>query len=204
MNNKEQYKTYLMLKLKQQISAGNLSSEGSVVSEDSQDKTIVKEEAQLQGNYRQILDDIAQNAHILYGSRTIEGMASLVVEDIATFIDRARQYIERHNPYRSEQELLTRCTAFDNETFAAHWELLYPYLQKRYAVKELNLPFYIDEFRVIGMEEYTYLRMEFLSDWESALLRKEIAYELEILGRARKQIERHIVERVKIFYGCKY
>lgn len=35
MNDKEQYKTYLMLKLKQQISAGKSSSEGSVVSEDS-------------------------------------------------------------------------------------------------------------------------------------------------------------------------
>lgn len=204
MNDKEQYKTYLMLKLQQQISAGNSPSEGSVVSEDSQDKTIVKEATQLRENYRQILDDIAQNAHILYGSRTKDGMASLVVEDIATFIDRARQYIELHNPYRSEQELLTRCTAFDNETFAAHWESLYPYLQKRYVMKELNLSFYIDEFPVVGMEEYTYLRMEFLSDWESALLRKEIAYELEILGRARKQIERHIAERVKIFYGCNY
>lgn len=205
MNDKEQYKTYLMLKLKQQISAGNSSSEGSVVPEDSRDKTIEKEETQLQESYRQVLDDIAQNTHILYGSRTIDGMASLVVEDIATFIDSARQYIELHNPYRSEQELLTRCTAFDNGTFAAHWELLYPYLQKRYTtVKDLNLPFYIDEFPVIGMEEYTYLRMEFLSDWESALLRKVIAYELEILGRARKQIERYITERVKIFYGCNY
>lgn len=164
----------------------------------------MKEEIQLHGSYRQVLDDIAQNTHILYGSRTIDGMASLVVEDIATFIDSARQYIELHNPYRSEQELLTSCAAFNNGTFAAHWEQLYPYLQKRYTVKELNLPFYIDEFPVIGMEEYTYLRMEFLSDWESALLSKEIAYELEILGRARKQIERYIAERVKIFYGCNY
>ena len=204
MNDKEQYKTYLMVKLQQQISAGNSPGEGSVVSEDSQDKTIVKEATQLQGNYRQILDDIAQNVHILYGCRTIDGMASLVVEDIATFIDSTRQNIEQQNHYRSEQELLPRCTAFDNETFAAHWELLYPYLQKRYVMKELNLPFYIDEFPVVGMEEYTYLRMEFLSDWESALLRKEIAYELEILGRALIQIERHFAERVKIFYGCNY
>ena len=66
MNDKEQYKTYLMLQLKQQISADNSPSEGSVVSEDSQDKTIAKEATQLQENYRQILDDIAQNAHILY------------------------------------------------------------------------------------------------------------------------------------------
>lgn len=193
-----------MLKLKQQISAGKSSSEGSVVSEDSRDETTAKEGTQLRGSYRQVLDGIAQNAHILYGSKIIDGMASLVVEDIATFIDSARQYIELHNPYCSEQDLLTRCTAFDNETFAAHWDLLYPYLQERYAVKELNLPFYIDEFPVIDMEEYTYLRMEFLSDWESALLRKEIAYELEILGRARKQIEKHVAERVKIFYGCNY
>lgn len=193
-----------MLKLKQQISAGKSSSEGSVVSEDSWDETIAKEGTQFRESYRQVLDDIAQNAHILYGSRTIDGMASLVTEDIATLIDNVRQNIELHNPYRSEQDLLARCMAFDNGTFAAHWDLLYPYLQKRYAVKELNLPFYIDEFPVIGMEEYTYLRMEFLSDWESALLRKEIAYELEILSRARRQIEKHIAERIKIFYGCNY
>ena len=193
-----------MLKLKQQISAGKSSSEGSVVSEDSWDETIAKEGTQFRESYQQVLDDIAQNAHILYGSRTIDGMASLVTEDIATLIDNVRQNIELHNPYRSEQDLLARCMAFDNGTFAAHWDLLYPYLQKRYAVKELNLPFYIDEFPVIGMEEYTYLRMEFLSDWESALLRKEIAYELEILSRARRQIEKHIAERIKIFYGCNY
>ena len=200
MNDKEQYKTYLMLKLKQQISAGNSPSGGSVVSEDSQDKTIVKEATQLRENYRQILDDIAQNAHILYGSRTIEGMASLVVEDIATFIDSARQYIELHNPYRSEQELLTpeirKALEGDLQNIKAY--------VLGDTVKELNLPFYIDEFLIIGMEEYTYLRMEFLSDWESALLRKVIAYELEILGRARKQIERHIAERIKLFYGCNY
>lgn len=193
-----------MLKLKQQISAGKSSSEGSVVSEDSWDETIAKEGTQFRESYRQVLDDIAQNVHILYGSRTIDGMASLVTEDIATLIDNVRQNIELHNPYRSEQDLLARCMAFDNGTFAAHWDLLYPYLQKRYAVKEVNLPFYIDEFPVTGMEEYTYLRMEFLSDWESALLRKEIAYELEILSRARRQIEKHIAERIKIFYGCNY
>lgn len=204
MNDKEQYKTYLMLKLKQQISADNSPSEGSVVSEDSWDETIAKEGTQFRESYRQVLDDIAQNVHILYGSRTIDGMASLVTEDIATLIDNVRQNIELHNPYRSEQDLLARCMAFDNGTFAAHWDLLYPYLQKRYAVKEVNLPFYIDEFPVTGMEEYTYLRMEFLSDWESALLRKEIAYELEILSRARRQIEKHIAERIKIFYGCNY
>lgn len=204
MNDKEQYKTYLMLSLRQRISADNPSDKESDISGNSWNEAVAEEVPQLRESYRQVLDDISQNAHILYGSQTIDGMASLVVEDIATLIDNARQYIELHNPYRSERDLLNRCTAFDNETFAAHWNLLHPYLQKRYVVKELDLPFYIDEFPVTSMEEYTYLRMEFLSDWESALLRKEIAYELELLARARKQLEKYIGERIKTYYGSNY
>lgn len=139
-----------------------------------------------------------------YGSRTIDGIAELAAEDIATYIDSVGQDIEEHNPYKSERELYERCKAFDDDKFAEHWDRLHPYLAERYQPRELNVPFYIDKFPMQAVDEYTATRQEFLHDWDIALLRKEIVYELEILMRVRRKLEKYIADRIRPFYNSNY
>lgn len=191
MNDKEQYKTYFLLQIERRNNSNGVEYEMRC-----------NEFTELRPSYRQVLDALAENVHILYGCRTIDGMTLLIADEIATHIDNARQEIERRYPCRQERDLWTRCMAFDDTMFAAHWDRLHPYLYKRYTNEELNIPFYLAEFATIERDTYSAIRLEFLSDWDCALLRKEITYELEILNSLRYRIERYIVERIKSYYGC--
>ena len=203
MSNKEDYKKYLLMR----IGANNNSRNGN--SNDDGDNgggnaDFSEPAPDIRESFRQVLDEIADNAHMLYGSSTVDGIAEFAAEDIAEYIDHVGQYIDEHTPYKSERELYERCKAFDDDGFAEHWDLLHPYLAKRYQLEELNVPFYTDEFQTLAGEEYAATRQEFLHDWDIALLRKEIAYELEILSRTRHALEKQIEDRIKSFYGCNY
>lgn len=135
---------------------------------------------------------------------TVEGLAELVADEVADRLDRARQFIDSQNPFRVERDLWNRCSAFDDEAFAAHWVQLRPWLEKRYTDKELSLSFYDAELRSAAPIEYGYVRQEFLSEWDRALMRREITWELEILSRVRQQIEYTAGNRIKGFYGSDF
>ena len=204
MSNKEEYKKYLLMRIGANNSSRNGNSNDDENNGSGGDADFSEPAPNIRESFRQILDEIADNAHMLYGSSTVDGIAEFAAEDIAEYIDRVEKYIEEHNPYKSERELYERCKAFDDDEFAEHWDRLHPYLAKRYQPEELNIPFYIDEFPTLADEEYAATRQEFLHDWDIALLRKEIAYELEILSRVRQALEKQIEDRIKSFYGCDY
>lgn len=150
--------------------------------------------------FRQILDEIADN-DLCHGSHMIRGMVQWIAEEVAEWLDAVRTHVEAHNPYKAERNLLEHCKLFDNNKFAGHWPLLWPWLGTRYSESELDLPFYIEEFSDdvhIGNDA---IRCEFLADWEQALLRKEIRYELEILAFARRQFGHPLENRTKSFGG---
>lgn len=209
MNNKEEYKKYLLMRIEANNSKNANSNDdgdnGSGSEGEGEGYCDFSEPApNIRESFRQVLDEIADNAHIMYGSKTVDGIADFAAEDIAEYIDRVEQYIEENNPYKSERELYERCKAFDDDEFAEHWDRLHPYLAKRYQPEELNVQFYIDEFPTLADEEYAATRQEMLHDWDIALLRKEIAYELEILSRMRHALEKQFEDRIKSFYGCNY
>ncbi len=203
MSNKEEYKKYLLMCLDANNS-GNGNGSGGESGGSGDDVAFDEPAPDLRESFRQVLDEIAGNAHLQYGCRTINGIAELAAEDIAAYIDSVGQDIEEHNPYKSERELYERCKAFDDDEFAEHWDRLHPYLADRYQPGELDVPFYIDEFPMQAVNEYAVTRQEFLHDWDIALLRKEIAYELEILKRVRLKLERYIEDRIKSFYNSNY
>lgn len=204
MSNKEEYKKYLLMRIGANNSSRNKNSSDDEPKDSAGDTDFSEPAPDIRESFRQVLDEIADNAHMLYGSSTVDGIAEFAAEDIAEYIDHVGQYIDEHTPYKSERELYERCKAFDDDGFAEHWELLHPYLTKRYQPEELNIPFYIDEFPTLAGEEYAATRLELLHDWDIALLRKEIAYELEILSRMRHALEKQIEDRIKSFYGCNY
>lgn len=201
MSNKEEYKKYLLMCLGANNS-GNGNGSGGESS--GGDAAFDEPAPDIRESFRQVLDEIAGNAHLQYGCRTIGGITEAATEDIAAYIDSVGHDIGEHNPYKSERELYERCKAFDDDQFAEHWDRLHPYLSERYQPGELDVPFYIDEFPMQTVDEYTVTRQEFLHDWDTALLRKEIACELEILKRVRRKLEKYIEDRIKSFYGCKY
>lgn len=196
MNDKACYKSYLLQLLSEsengQTSTGAAAADSGIGSDG---------EPELRDSFRRILEELAADPHIRYGSSSVAGMDELIAGEIAERLDDVRQYIADNNPFRAERDLLARCSAFDCEQFEAHWEQLYPYLQRRHTPEELNLPFYIVEFAETLPTEYDDIRQEFLSDWDRALYRKEIEYELLILNRIRQRLQPSLDERIKSFYG---
>lgn len=197
MNDKAHYKSYLLHLLSdenevQAVISGSLAGAGQATASKA---------FGLRDSFRMILEELAADPHIRYGSSSVTGMSELIAEEIAERLDGIRQYIADNSPFRTERDLLARCSAFDCEQFAAHWERLYPYLQRRYTPEELNLPFYIKEFDETLPSEYDSIRQEFLSDWDRALYRREIEYELQILNRMRQQLQPGLDNRIKSFYG---
>ncbi len=187
MSDKEIYKAYLLHLLGEQT-ADNGGSE-------------TKGGADIRESFRLTLESIAANVHIRYGSRSIEGIAELVAEEVAECIDNARDIIESQSPFRQERNLWMRCKEFDNSTFDTHWPSLCPWLRKRYSEKELDISFYNKELMVAMTAEYDCIRVSFFDDWGGALLRREIAYELEALSQVRRRVEMSVVERVKELYN---
>lgn len=154
--------------------------------------------------FRRTLEALAANAHLQYGSHTVEGLAELVAEEVADSLDRARQFIDTQSSFRVDRDLWNRYSAFDDEAFAAHWAQLHPWLEKRYTDEELNLTFYDAELRSSTPIESGYVWLEFLAEWDRALMRREIVWELEVLSRARRQIEYTVGNRIKEFYESNY
>lgn len=190
MSNKNEYKKYLLMRIDLNTRTRNGES----------DADFNEPVPDIRESFRKVLDEIADNAHILYGNTTIDGIAAFAAEDIAEYIDHIGKYLEKNNPYHSERKLYERCRQFDSNIFAQHWDRLHPYLRKRYETDELNIQFYADEFTLSCSDEYPAVQKEFMFDWDVALLRKEIAYEIEILSRVRREIEKNVEERLKTFY----
>lgn len=199
MSDRERYKSYLL----HLLSDRNTDEAGATGGDISGTAASPGGEA-LRESFRRTLEALAANAHLQYGSRTVEGLAELVADEVADRLDRARQFIDSQNPFRVERDLWNRCSAFDDEEFAAHWAQLRPWLEKRYTDEELSLTFYDVELRSAAPIEYGYVRQEFLSEWDRALMRREIAWELEILSRVRQQIEYTAGNRIKGFYGSDF
>ncbi len=198
MNDRERYKSYLLQLLSDRgnsvasAAGGNASGVADFGGET------------LRESFCRTLEVLAANAHLQYGSHTVEGLAELVADEVADRLDRARQFIDTQSPFRVERDLWSRCSAFDDEAFAAHWGQLRPWLEQRYTDEELSLPFYDAELRSSTPTEYGYVRLEFLAEWDRALMRREIAWELEVLSRARRQIEYTVGNRIKEFYESNY
>lgn len=198
MSDRERYKSYLLQLLSDRgNSAAGAAGGNASGAADSGGET-------LRESFRRTLEALAANAHLQYGSHTVEGLAELVAEEVADRLDRARQFIDTQSPFRVERDLWSRCSAFDDEAFAAHWTQLRPWLEKRYTDGELSLSFYDAELRSAAPIEYGYIRQEFLSEWDRALMRREITWELEILSRVRQQIEYTAGNRIKGFYGSDF
>lgn len=195
MSDRERYKSYLL----HLLSDRNADEAGATGGDIFGTAASPGGEA-LRESFRRTLEALAANAHLQYGSRTVEGLAELVADEVAGRLDRARQFIDSQNPFRVERDLWNRCSAFDDEEFAAHWAQLRPWLEKRYTDGELSLSFYDAKLRSAAPIEYGYVRQEFLSEWDRALMRREITWELEILSRIRQQIEYTAGNRIKGFY----
>lgn len=196
MNDKACYESYL-LQLLSEPEHGQTSAGAAAAGSGIGDGGV----PELRDSFRKILEELAADPHIRYGSSSVAGMGELIAEEIAGRLDGVRQYIAANSPFQIERDLLVRCSAFDCSRFAAHWEQLYPYLQRRYTPEELNLPFYIAEFAETLPTEYDNIRQEFLLDWDRALYRKEVEYELLILNRMRRSLQPGLDERIKSFYG---
>lgn len=194
MSDRERYKSYLL-----HLLSDRNADEAGATGGDISGTTASPGGEALRESFRRTLEALAANAHLQYGSRTVEGLAELVADEVADRLDRARQFIDSQNPFRVERDLWNRCSAFDDEAFAAHWVQLRPWLEKRYTDKELSLSFYDAELRSAAPIEYGYVRQEFLSEWDRALMRREITWELEILSRVRQQIEYTAGNRIKGF-----
>ncbi len=199
MSDRERYKSYLL-----HLLSDRNADEAGATGGDISGTTASPGGEALRESFRRTLEALAANAHLQYGSRTVEGLAELVADEVADRLDRARQFIDSQNPFRVERDLWNRCSAFDDEAFAAHWVQLRPWLEKRYTDKELSLSFYDAELRSAAPIEYGYVRQEFLSEWDRALMRREITWELEILSRVRQQIEYTAGNRIKGFYGSDF
>lgn len=199
MNDRERYKSYLLQLLsdRENSAAGAAGGNASGAAADF-------DGGALRESFRRTLEALAANAHLQYGSRTVEGLAELVAEEVADRLGKARQFIDTQNPFRVERDLWNRCSAFDDEAFTAHWGQLRPWLEQRYTDEEMSLSFYNAELRSAAPIEYGYVRQEFLSEWDRALMRREITWELEVLSRARQRIEYTVGNRIKEFYESNY
>lgn len=159
------------------------------------------EPVDLDQSVSQTLDTLAAHTHLLYGCATIQGLAEEAIDEAVSYIERALSFIRQNSPYASERDLWQRCEAFDDGTFDAHWDRLHPYLGQRYTPSELNIHFFVTEFEAVLGPEYPLLRRSFLEDWDRALWLKEMAYELEILNRVRRQLERVLTTRITAFFS---
>ena len=199
MATKEQLRNYLIERLREEAASSGYKTDLIPAPQEGEE---MGRDAAIDESVKRTLDAIATNTHLLYGCTTVEGIAEPAIDEVVEYLDKTVDFIKQNNPFAAERDLWQRCSEFDDGTFEAHWEQLHPYLERRYTRQELDVKFYIDEFYAVLGPEYPLLRQGFLEDWDRSLWLKEVAYELEILNRVRRQLERDLTSRITSFYSA--
>jgi uncharacterized protein with von Willebrand factor type A (vWA) domain len=116
-----------------------------------------------------------------------------ITQEILEFINKSKKDFNQNNPYAAERELLEQFNEINKSQFSNSEikDILRPYFDELNALyKEIDVNFYEKEFALMrndNKNEHNFdsLKEHLLDKWKGLLLKKEIAYQLNIIDEKR-------------------
>jgi uncharacterized protein with von Willebrand factor type A (vWA) domain len=158
------------------------------------EKKITVFDAEIDG-FSGVIQQILDNKTMRDLCQNDANLAQHITQEILEYINKAKKDFNQNNPYSAERELLEQFNAINklqfDKSIIENKDVLRPFFDELNTLyQEIDVNFYEKEFAIISednKDEHNFesLKEHLLDKWKGLLLKKEIAYQLNIIDEKR-------------------